>query len=160
MQSKPNREEALFQQLIAKDIEVYYPWIHVTPVNPRSRKKRPYFPSYLFVKADLDRLGASFLQFCPFAKGLVCFDREPSPVAEPLIVAIRQKVDELNSREADAYAGLERGARLHIHSGLFAGYDAIFDEKLPGCERVRVLLMLINDQQRKVELRIDQVKPA
>jgi transcription antitermination factor NusG len=160
MQSKPNREEALHQQLVAKDVEVFYPWIRVTPVNPRSRKKRPYFPGYLFVNVDFEKIGASLLQYCPFAKGLVSFDREPAPVSEVLIGAIRRKVDEINATGGDSYAGLEPGVRVHIHSGPFAGYDAIFDEKLPGRERVRVLLMLLNDQYRKLDLQVGQIKPV
>ena len=160
IQSKPNREDALYQQLLAKDLDVFYPWIHVTPVNPRSRKIKPYFPGYLFVNVDLEMTGIAILQYTPFAKGLVSFDQEPAPVAEALIDAIRRKVDLINNTGGESYIGLTPGARVKIQSGPFEGYDAIFDERLPGRERVRVLLLLINDQRRRVELNVGMIKPV
>ncbi len=158
IQSKVNREEALHQQLIAKGLDVFYPWIRVSPVNPRSRKLKPYFPGYMFVNVDVEQTGLSLLQYCPFSRGLVSFDSEPAPVAEALIVALRNKVEAINAAGESASAGLEHGARVHIHSGPFAGYDAIFDEKLPGNERVRVLLLLLNDRRLRLELKVGQIK--
>ena len=52
MQSKPNKEELLYEQLRTRDIDAYYPCIKVQPVNPRARKLKPYFPGYLFIKVD------------------------------------------------------------------------------------------------------------
>jgi transcriptional antiterminator RfaH len=159
IQSKPNREDALCQQLLAKGLTVYYPWIRVTPVNPRSRKNKAYFPSYLFVNVDLEASGASLLQYCPFAKGLVSFDSEPAAVSETLVTAIRQKVDAINSERGHAQPALAPGDRVYIHSGPFAGYDAIFDEKLSGRERVRVLLLLLNNKYQPLVLQASQIKP-
>jgi transcriptional antiterminator RfaH len=39
-----------------------------------------------------------------------------------------------------------------IKSGSFAGYDAIFDARLNGGDRVRVLLELLDGRQVPVEL--------
>ncbi len=159
MQSKPNREDALFQQLSTKEVEVYYPWIRVAPVNPRSRKIKAYFPGYLFVNVNIEKIGASVLQFCPFAKGLVTFDREPVAVSDALVAALRVKLDAINNTVRQSYSGLAQGDLVHIHSGPFAGYNAIFDERLPGQERVKVLLLLINNNRQKLELQINQIKP-
>ena len=52
LRSKPNKEDFLAKQLEAYDVDVFFPRIHVKPVNPRSRKTRPYFPNYLFVHVD------------------------------------------------------------------------------------------------------------
>jgi transcriptional antiterminator RfaH len=47
---------------------------------------------------------------------------------------------------------LRSGETVLVHSGPFAGYEAIFDVRLTGTERVRVLLKLLRNQQLPVEL--------
>ncbi len=43
--------------------------------------------------------------------------------------------------------------------GLFRGYEAIFDARLPGSERVRVLLQFLGDQRQvPLILHADQVE--
>jgi transcription antitermination factor NusG len=160
VQSKPNREDALSEQLRAREVEVYYPRIRVFPVNPRARKIKAYFPGYLFVHVDLAVTGISVLQFCPFAKGLVSFDNEPAEVSEMLIAAIRRKVDAVNAAGGEVFAALRPGDRVTIDSGPFAGYEAIFNEKLPGRERVKVLLLLLSGgRQVPLELNPGQITP-
>ena len=85
LRSKPRKEEVLWKQLLARDIEVYFPRIRVHPVNPRSRKLRPYFPGYMFVQADLDEVGLSKFNWMPFAIGLVSFDGVPAVIPENLM---------------------------------------------------------------------------
>ena len=93
--SQPNKEESLWRQLQRRSIDVFYPRIKVKPVNPRSRKIRPYFPRYLFVNVDLEEIGISKLQYIPFAVGLVSFGGEPAIVPENLIQTLKQKVKEI-----------------------------------------------------------------
>jgi transcription antitermination factor NusG len=45
-----------------------------------------------------------------------------------------------------------------IQDGPFAGYEAIFDTRLPGRERVRVLLKLLQKRQVPVDLPAAQIK--
>jgi hypothetical protein len=46
-----------------------------------------------------------------------------------------------------------------ISDGPFAGYEAIFDARVPGSERVRVLLQLLNSQRQvPLELTAGQIK--
>ena len=56
MRSKPNKESLLWEQLSLQNIECYYPRLRVKPANPRARKLRAYFPGYLFVHVDLERI--------------------------------------------------------------------------------------------------------
>ena len=67
LRSKPNKEEALWRELLAGSYEVFYPQLHVQPVNPRSRKVRPYFPGYLFINIDLLTVGYSALAWMPYS---------------------------------------------------------------------------------------------
>src|SRR3990172_1397003 len=96
MHSKPNKEELLYEQLRIRKIDAYYPRIKVQPMNPRARKRKPYFPGYLFIRTDLDVLRSSTLKWMPGAIGLVDFGSEPASVPEELLQAIRQKVDQVD----------------------------------------------------------------
>jgi transcriptional antiterminator RfaH len=80
IRSKPNKENFLAGQLGANGIEVFCPHIRVRAVNPRARKFRPYFPSYLFAYVDLDAISASTLHWMPGAINLVSFDGQPASV--------------------------------------------------------------------------------
>jgi transcription antitermination factor NusG len=158
LQSKPNKEDALYQQLDSQGIDVFYPRIRVTPVNPRSKKVKPYFPGYMFVYTDIEKVGISTFQWMPFARGMVSFDHEPATVPEGLIHAIRRKIDEVNAAGGEVFNGLHKGDSVLIHEGPFAGYEAIFDLRLPGSERVRVLIKLLSQRQVPVEMHAGQIR--
>lgn len=158
LRSKPRKEEVLWRQLHAQDYEVFFPRIRVQPVNPRSRKLRPYFPGYMFVHVDLDVVGLSTFQWMPHAVGLVSFDGEPATVPENLIHAIRRRVEEIAAAGGELFDGLKHGDPVQISAGPFAGYEAIFDTRLPGNERVRVLIKMLSDRRISVEMGAGQVE--
>ena len=156
--SKPNKEELLYEQLRTRNIDAYYPRIKVQPINPRARKTIPYFPGYLFIKVDLDILGSSTLRWMPGALGLVEFGSDPASVPDDLIQTIREKVNQVNTLDENKAERFKTGESVTIQSGPFAGYHAIFDSRLPGPERVRVLLQLLSDRQIGVELSAGQIE--
>src|SRR5262245_19044954 len=125
MRSKPNKEGFLARQLEVHDIEVFFPCLRVTPVNPRSRKLRPYFPNYLFVHVDLDMMNVSELQWMPGASELVSFGEQPAVVPNHLISAIKKHVDYLNAAARDFTKAPRPGEKVEIQHSSFAGYDAI-----------------------------------
>ncbi|MBV6451599.1 MAG: hypothetical protein DCC56_09775 [Anaerolineae bacterium] len=157
VRSKPNKEDFLARQYEAHGVKVYYPRLRVTPVNPRSRKSRPYFPGYLFVQVDLTVIGASALQWMAGAANLVSFGGEPASVPEELINAIEKRVGEINVSNKTGATNLKRGEPVRIQAGPFAGYEAIFDGRISGQERVRVLLRFLEKRQVAVDLDEDQV---
>jgi len=158
LRSKPRKEEVLWQKMRAEEIEVFFPRIRVQPVNPRSRKLKPYFPGYMFVFIDLDEVGISTFQWMPHAIGLVSFDGEPATVPDNLIHAIRKRVEEISAAGGEFFDGLKPGDAVNISSGPFVGYRAIFDARLPGSERVRVLIQMLSDRRVLVELGAGQVE--
>ena len=87
------------------------------------------------------------------------FGGEAAHVPEGLIHAIRQRVEEINAAGGELFDALKSGETVVIHSGPFAGYEAIFDARLPGTERVRVLLKLLHNRQLQMELPAGQVRP-
>jgi transcriptional antiterminator RfaH len=153
LHSKPNKEELLWGQLGIRKVESFYPRIRVQTVNPRARKFKPYFPGYVFVRVDLEQVSLSTLQWMPGATGFVSFDRHPLMVPDALIQTIKRRVDEINAAGGEIFDGLKQGDLVEIRSGPFAGYEAIFDVRLPGSERVRILLkMLAKGKSTKMEI--------
>lgn len=158
LRSKPNKELILWRELLARGFDCFYPQLHVRPVNPRSRKILPYFPGYLFLFSELEQIAASTFQWMPFSAGLVSFDGTPATVPMHLIEAIRRHVDQINAEGVNRAARLKHGEVVVIQAGPFEGYEAIFDARLPGSERVRVLLKLLDARQVKVEMPAAQVR--
>jgi transcription antitermination factor NusG len=156
--SHPNKEELLWQQILTRGFETFYPRIRVHPVNPRARKIKAYFPGYLFIRTDLTATGLSVFQWMPFATGLVSFGGEPSVVPDSLIVTIRDRIGEIAEAGGMLFDGLKPGDPVYIHSGPFAGYEAIFDLRVQGSERVRVLLKMLNERKVAIELDAGQIE--
>ena len=159
VRTKPRKEDFLAEQMEIRRIEIYSPRIRVQAVNPRARRIRAYFPGYVFVHLDLERSGTFSLQYIPGAAGLVSFGGEVADVPDGLVHAIRRRVEEINIAGGELFDVLKQGQTVVIHSGPFAGYEAIFDARLPGSDRVRVLLKLLKNRQMQVDLPVGQVQP-
>jgi len=159
LHSKPNKEDFLFSQLRHREIEVYYPRLRVDPVNPRSRKVKPFFPGYLFVQVDLENTPLSGLAYVPGSNRVVSFDHEPAVVPEEVIHTIRQNVDRINADPDQLQNQLVHGDPVTIQGGPFEGYQAIFDTHLEGSERVRLLIKLLRGQQVRVQVPSKMIKP-
>jgi transcriptional antiterminator RfaH len=160
IRSKPNKETFLAGQLSSYGIKVFCPQIRVRTVNPRARKVRPYFPSYLFIHVDLETISISTLHWMPGAVNLVSFDGQPASVPETLVAAVERQVEHINATHENQVKGLKSGDLVMIEAGPFAGYEAIFDGHLSGRERVRVLLNFLQKRQIPVELGEQQISRA
>jgi len=150
--SKPRKESALCLFARANGHEIFYPTIPVKPVNPRASEIRPYFPGYMFVHTDLVVVGTSTFRWMLFSQGLVCVGSEPAAVADPVVWAIQRREMEIWEAGGMELDGLKRGDRVVIDEGIFEGYEAIFDARLSGKERVRVLLKMLSDRYVPVEV--------
>jgi transcription antitermination factor NusG len=158
LRSKPRMEEFLGDQVRLRGMEVFSPFIRVQVVNPRARRRKPYFPGYIFVRADLESAGCSACQSLPGSSGMVQFGGEAANIPDGLIHAIQQKVEAINVAGSELFEALKKGQPVVIHSGPFAGYEAIFDARLPGADRVRVLLQLLKNRHLPVDLPAGQVR--
>jgi transcription antitermination factor NusG len=158
LHSHPYKEDLLWKQVQANDIETFYPRVRVSPVNPRSRKIRPYFPGYLFVRVDLQEVGLSVFNWMPYSTGLVSFGGEPAIVSDALIQAVKQRIQQVEQAGGELFDGLHQGDQVVIQDGPFDGYEAIFDIRIPGSERVRILLKMLNDRNVPMEIRAGQIR--
>jgi transcriptional antiterminator RfaH len=159
LRSKPRKEDVVWKQVRDLGYEVFYPRLRVNPVNPRSRKFQPYFPGYLFIRADIEAVGLSTFQWIPHTTGLVSFGGEPSSVPDNLIHAIRQRVDEIAKAGGEVFDTLHKGDIVLVNYGPFEGYEAIFDTRLTGTERVRVLLQFLSKRYVPIELDASHLQP-
>jgi transcriptional antiterminator RfaH len=152
LHSKPNKEEFVLHQLNLRDINAYYPCVKAEPVNPRSRKIKPYFPGYLFINANIDLVATSTLKWIPGSVGLVSFGNEPASLPDDTLQTIRNHIEQLNKASGNTEEEFVPGEPVQIQSGPFSGYQAIFDSYTTGHERVQVLLQMLHDRKIKVDL--------
>lgn len=148
LHSKPRKENQVAAYLRSQQIETFYPTLKVDPVNPRASRIRPYFPRYMFVHVDLDVTGISAVQWVPGAIGIVQFDGCASPVPDAVIYELKRQVAEHNERQASILDNMRPGDHIRITDGPLAGYEAIFDTRLSGTQRVQVLLEMLGRQIR------------
>lgn len=152
LRSKPNKEQFLASQLELRGIENYYPALSVHPVNPRSRKIKPYFPGYVFIHTDLTVNEAGLFERIPGTSGMVYLGGEAGYIPDNIIHAIQLRVNEINGAGGEFLESLHKGDIVKIHSGPFEGYEAIFDAKIDGKERLKVLLTMLKGRKLPVEL--------
>ena len=158
MQSKPRKEIFLRERLRIQRIEVYLPSLRVQPVNPRARKEQPFFPGYLFIHVDLEQISLSELRRIPGATGIVSFGGEPATIGDSLIRTMQVQIEDViesNDQYADRF---QSGDLVVINDGPFANFKAMFDCRLSGQDRVRVLLELLQGQKMRLELSAKQLQ--
>jgi len=149
---KPHKERSVYRLLKAREVEVFFPSVKVNPVNPRSARERAYFPGYMFVQADLEVVGLNAFSWLPGVHGLVKFGEQPAIVPENLVHEISRRLAEIKKAGGLSLDGLAKGDRVRIVGGPFAGYEAIFDVRLLGQERVQVLLAFLSRYPQPVKL--------
>ena len=158
MRCEPHMETCVAGQLGFHQIEIFYPTCQVRPVNPRSRKIRPYFPGYLFVNLEPGSTGSSIIKWMPGVVGLVCFDNYPAPVPESLIAAIKQHVQKA-AISGYASSRFKRGEAVQVTGGPLEGLRGIFDLSQPGSQRTRILLKIMGEHYTRVLLPAGFIEP-
>ena len=145
LHSKPHKERQVASLLRSRNLEVFLPLLRVNPVNPRAARERPYFPNYLFAHVDLDVTGLSLVQWTPGLLRMVEFGGVLGTVPGALIAQLKQRMHDIRAAGGLVLQGLCAGDRVRVTGGPFQGYEGVFDARLSGADRVRVLLELIGD---------------
>ena len=158
LRSKPRKEGALQRFARQNGHEVFFPSIPIRPVNPRASRIAPYFPGYLFVHTDLHAVGETTFHWMPYSAGLVMVGGEPGMVPEPVVRGIAARVREIWGGAALLPDRFQHGDRVLVREGAFEGYQALFDARLPGTERVRVLLKMLNDRYVPLEVSMELIE--
>jgi hypothetical protein len=157
LRSKPNKEEFFWGQLIAHFIEVYYPYIRAKAANPRAHKDKPYLPGHLFIHVDFHDNPPFFFDGLPGSRGFVMDGIGPAVVPDALIVAIRCKVDQVNTTSGADIHSATSGQDFAMSDSPSPDFATIFDDCLSGNERVHRLHCLLRGELVPVNLTVARI---
>ncbi len=151
LHTKPHKERQVLYNLRQRSVETYLPLLHVQPVNPRAARERAFFPCYVFARFDMDADDWTALQWTPGLRRILEIGGQPATIPDRTIGELKQRVAAIWAAGGLLFDGLKRGDSVRIVSGPFAGYEAVFDTRLAGTERVRVLLEWLQRHQHHRE---------
>jgi transcription elongation factor/antiterminator RfaH len=149
IRTKVNREKDVEKRLQNLGLEVFLPWM-------RARRRigsrfhwvlAPLFPGYIFCRLDMEVSGKA-ARYCPGVRDFLTFGSRVAEVGKEIIEALRERCPG-GVAEIDPVAA-KPGDVVRINEGPFAGFEAIFEQKLKGSERVAVLLEILGRETRLV----------
>jgi transcription antitermination factor NusG len=150
VQTKPRLEEAVNARLRLLGAETYLPRMYesVRAGLRLQRRLLPIFPSYLFVRTNLDEQGIR-VRYTPGVRDFVRCAGVPQPLGPSVVEALRARVG-----PSDIYNPPPRrfapGEYLRISDGPLRGLSVVFERELTGTERAAVLLAEVRWSARVV----------
>lgn len=120
---------------------------------------RPFFPRYLFVRADLVTVAIHRINTIPSVVRLVGCGEAPQPLAAATIDALRERVDALNRQGGLPRHDFRPGNPVRLKEGPLQGLEAVFIGPLKPSERVRILVEFLGRPQ-VAEVPVDALEPA
>ena len=140
--TKPKQEDRANDNLKNQGFKTFLPLISSSNRNLKSLK--PVFPRYIFVQLDLKSENWNLIKSTFGVSGIVMFGDEFTPIPYDIIKSLKSKLDAKGIYEEKVLdIDYEKGDKLTIKEGKFAGIDAIFLSK-KSKDRVRLLLNLLN----------------
>jgi len=148
--SKARQEDVAELNLRRLGVETFCPRLSQSKLT-RSKSRvedEILFPGYLFIKADM----TTEFRKVTYAHGVlrvVKFGMAPAVVEEEIIASIKERVhDGLVVFPPPSF--LKSGQVVRINKGPFVGFEAIFEQKLNGAQRVALLMKTVAFQGRLV----------
>jgi len=145
--TKPNAEYQVAAILRRRGIQTFLPEIESPHRRPK-RRRRPFFPCYLFIRVDFERVGLSHVQWTPGLRRVVAFDDRPAPLPDTAIDLIQRKLEGLNAAGGLPAHTFQPGDTVRVTDGPLQGMLAIFEGPSTPSERVRVLLTFLGHARR------------
>lgn len=153
LQSHPREESRCAEELSRRGLTAFFPLIREYRARRRRYEKAPFFPSYLFVRLDLE----TELDKARWARGvrrLVSFGGPPVPVPEEVMESLLLRTDAEGLISIDQE--LAEGDRVRIRTGPFKDLlGTVLRAPTPG-GRVTILMDILAGSAR-VEMGNDQV---
>lgn len=138
-------------------MDVFYPALKKQPVNPRARKEEPFYPGYIFIQLDLDEVGVNALRWTEGTHGIVEFGGIPAAVPEIMIQELKKRLQNIETSSNLKLEDIRPGDTVKIVKGPFDGYEAIFDARLSGNDRIQVMLTYLRAQPKKLQLSSSEI---
>ena len=142
VQTKPGNEDRVNGNLVNQEIESFLPLLSTFQYSSGKMVPRikPLFPNYLFAKLDL-MLHYNKVKYTRGVSKILGSGEGPIPISEKVIEAIRRRMGEDNLVRLEDE--LREGDLVQVTSGPFKDLVGIFNKKMSGKGRVKILLSLI-----------------
>jgi transcriptional antiterminator RfaH len=144
LHTKPKKERQVDEILRNQGITTYLPTRHEIKKRHLVATGEPLFPRYLFAQVDLPKVGISAIAYTPGLTSMVSFCGEPAVVADEIIEYLQQREEKGTGPEV--YGRFLPGERVVVKTGPVKGIEAVFDSRLSGTGRVRILLKILGQQ--------------
>ncbi|MCZ7640231.1 MAG: hypothetical protein M5U12_31765 [Verrucomicrobia bacterium] len=116
----------------------------------------PLFPGYFFARF-CPAHSVTAVRGAPGVLRVVGTSQTPLPLAHDIVESLRQRVQDDGFVRVEA-KGLQRGERVQIEAGPFAGWMGRVERETDGHQRVLILLEAL--QQARVWLEASSVEPV
>jgi transcriptional antiterminator RfaH len=144
--TKPRAEKQVATALQNLDLQTYLPLIK-SVVAGQEPIEKPFFPCYLFLKADFHTVSLSAIQWTSGLRRIISYNSDYAPLSTELIELIQQKVQRFADRP-QLLCRFTPGEKVRITTGPLQGLVAIFDQPLNDQQRVQVLLHILGQANR------------
>lgn len=119
----------------------------------------PFFPGYVFVYADLEKVPRSCINTCPGVLRLVEFGGEPQAVPQSVIDAVSQQLNSSNESHVQPFQRFRPGDVVQVKQGPLQHLEMIFVGVTTPGGRVHVLLELLG-RLKEVQIDVDMLEKA
>jgi transcriptional antiterminator RfaH len=142
VQTKPANEDRVKGNLLNQEIE---PFLPLLGTNQYSNGKvidriKPLFPNYLFARMDIG-LHYYKVKYTRGVSKILGNGEGPIAISEKVIITIRERMGEDNLVKLEDE--LKDGDVVEVTSGPFKDLRGVFQKKMSGKGRVKILLSLI-----------------
>lgn len=148
LHTKPNAEYQVVAALQKRNIQTYLPETEMPKGRRKGRRKKPFFPCYVFSKVDFEVVGLSQVQWIPGLRRIVSSDDRPVPLPDEVIDLIRRRLGEIETNGGWPIHTFKLGDAVRIINGPFQNMVAIFDGPTTPSKRVQVLLDILGHASR------------
>lgn len=138
--TKPFKEYQVRDLLSDRGIEVYVP--EITVQQRSGRKKKPFFPHYLFARLDPSSGLITDVRWTPGVRYIVRAGNRPVRVPDEVVEHIRRRLAKMGVLRPEER--FKEGDVVRIAGGPLKGLEVVFDRRLSAEGRVRVFLQLVN----------------
>jgi transcriptional antiterminator RfaH len=144
LHTKPHSEATACQALAVRNFNAYLPLL-----PPRKdRMAQPLFPTYMFVRCDLEAIGISSLEWIPGLRRILTLGGRPAIVPDEAIELIRAKMSQIEAQGGLPRHGFQPGDEVVIDKGPLSGMRGIFEGPVGPAERVRILIRFLGQANR------------
>jgi transcriptional antiterminator RfaH len=143
VRSKPKMEIHVASLLRARfGLNVFAPQGRIV-CRQNELREVPFFPGYLFIQVDFQRVSLSSINACPGVMHLITFDGELEPIPAPIIEMIQRKVSEFNGEGRLLNGQLLPGDAVKFKEGPLQELEMVFLGFHTPTHRARALINIL-----------------